>query len=195
MLDSARYFFAFLTVATLPFALAYWYVIHPFVGFWRATGPWVAYAVMLVVLALNVAIAWNWRDLLFAASYPVGPVHWIIAAALYVTAAAIQIKCQRHLKFRILVGLPELSPARHASKLLQTGIYSHIRHPRYVSISFGMLAAAIFCNYQSLWIITVLMFPALAGIVLLEERELRDRFGEAYIDYSRRVPRFLPRSR
>jgi len=193
MLDSVRYFFAFLTVATLPFALAYWYVIHPFIGFWRATGPWAAYAGALAVLGANVALAWIWRDPLFAVSYPVGPAHWVIAAVFYVTAAAVQIRCQRHLKFRILAGLPELSPERHAGELLQSGIYARIRHPRYVSVSFGMLAAAIFCNYQSLWIATILMFPALYGIVLFEERELRDRFGEAYVEYSRRVPRFIPR--
>jgi len=193
MLDSVRYFFAFLTLATLPFAVGYWYLIHPFIGFWRVAGPWVAYAGVLVVLGFNVAVVWIWRDALFAVSYPVGPVHWTIAAVLYVTAAVIQINVQRHLKFRILAGLPELSPERHAGELLQDGIYARIRHPRYVSVSFGMTAAAIFCNYQSLWIATILMFPALYGIVLLEERELRDRFGEAYIEYSRRVPRFVPR--
>ena len=193
MLDSVRYFLALLTLATLPWAIAYWYVIHPFVGFWRATGPWVVYTVAFAVLGLNVAVVWNWRDLLLATSYPVGPVVWITAAAFYLTAAAIQLKCQRHLKFRIRVGLPELASGGHGGELLQTGIYARIRHPRYVSVSFGMVAAAIFCNYQSLWIATVLMFPGLYGIVLLEERELRDRFGEAYVEYSRRVPRFIPR--
>jgi protein-S-isoprenylcysteine O-methyltransferase Ste14 len=29
--------------------------------------------------------------------------------------------------------------------------------------------------------------------ILLEEREMRRRFGQAYADYCRRVPRFLPR--
>lgn len=193
MLESVRYFFAFLTVGSIPFALGYWYLIHPFIGFWRATGPWVAYSVMIAVLALNLASTWHWREPLFAVSYPVGPVHWVIAAIFYVTAAAIQINVQRHLKFRVLAGLPELSPERHAGELLQNGIYARIRHPRYVSVSFGMLAAAIFCNYQSLWIITALIFPALYGVVLLEEHELRDRFGEAYAEYSRRVPRFIPR--
>lgn len=193
MLESVRYFFAFLTLGSLPFALLYWYLIHPFIGFWRTVGPWVAYTVVTLVLVLNLAVVWHWRDPLFAISYPVGPMHWIVAAVLYVTAAVVQINVQRHLKFRILAGLPELSPERHAGELLQTGVYARIRHPRYVSVAFGMLAAAVFCNYQSLWIVTVLMFPALYGIVLLEERELVDRFGEAYVDYSRRVPRFVPR--
>lgn len=193
MLESVRYFFAVLTLGSLPFALAYWYLIHPFVGFWRATGPWVAYAAMALVLALNLVAVWTWREPLFATSYSVGLPHWILAATCYVTAAAVQVTVQRQLKFRILAGLPELSPERHAGELLHTGIYARIRHPRYVSVAFGMLAAAIFCNYQSLWIATILMFPALYGIVLLEERELVDRFGEAYVDYSRRVPRFIPK--
>ena len=193
MVESVRYFFAVLTLGSLPFALGYWYLIHPFIGFWRATGPWVAYAAMTLVLAFNLVAVWIWREPLFAVSYPVGPAHWIVAAVFYLTAAAVQINVQRQLKFRILAGLPELSPDNHAGELLDTGIYARIRHPRYVSVAFGMLAAAIFCNYQSLWIATVLMFPALYGIVLLEERELVDRFGEAYADYARRVPRFIPR--
>jgi protein-S-isoprenylcysteine O-methyltransferase Ste14 len=35
--------------------------------------------------------------------------------------------------------------------------------------------------------------PALFLVVILEERELRQRFGDAHVEYCRRVPRFVPR--
>jgi protein-S-isoprenylcysteine O-methyltransferase Ste14 len=38
-----------------------------------------------------------------------------------------------------------------------------------------------------------LWLPGIYVIVRLEEKELRDRFGLAYDEYRRRVPRFLPR--
>jgi len=32
-------------------------------------------------------------------------------------------------------------------------------------------------------------------VVLLEEKELRNRFGDDYVRYSQRVPRFIPQMR
>ena len=39
------------------------------------------------------------------------------------------------------------------------------------------------------------MVPILHLVVLLEERELLERFGDAYRDYAGRVPRYVPRLR
>jgi protein-S-isoprenylcysteine O-methyltransferase Ste14 len=33
----------------------------------------------------------------------------------------------------------------------------------------------------------------MSWVVVLEERELRHRFGPVYEEYSRRVPRFIPK--
>jgi protein-S-isoprenylcysteine O-methyltransferase Ste14 len=37
-----------------------------------------------------------------------------------------------------------------------------------------------------------LTIPGLHAIVLLEERELVERFGQEYRDYALRVPRYIP---
>ncbi len=193
MLETVRYYIAYLTLATIPFALAYWYAIHPFVGFWRQRGAWWAFAMAAGLLGLNVALAWRWHASLLAVNYPVALPHFAVAGGFYLAAIAIELRCRRHLKFRTLAGVPELMPDGHSGELLDQGIYGKIRHPRYVAVSLGMLAVAIFCNDRSLWVLTLLTFPALYGIVLLEELELRDRFGCAYVEYSRRVPRFVPK--
>jgi len=38
-----------------------------------------------------------------------------------------------------------------------------------------------------------LSLPLIYFIVRLEERELRERFGTAYEEYCRQVPRFVPK--
>ncbi|NKB87666.1 MAG: hypothetical protein GKS06_05545 [Acidobacteria bacterium] len=192
MLDSIRYYLAWLTLATLPFAVLYWYAVHPFARFWRRFGGWGVGAVAVLMLLVNVAVVAFFREPLLAVSFAVAPLQRAVSGVLYLTAAVIDRVCRRHLTFRILVGAPEVN-AHDGGQLLQSGIYGRIRHPRYVAVSLGMLAAALFCNYYSLWIVTILMFPALYGIVLLEERELRERFGDDYRDYAARVPRFVPR--
>ena len=73
------------------------------------------------------------------------------------------------------------------------GVYTTIRHPRYVQLYLGLLGSAFIANYLALYLVTALWLPGLYVIVLLEEIELRDRFGPAYDDYCRRVPRFVPR--
>jgi protein-S-isoprenylcysteine O-methyltransferase Ste14 len=76
--------------------------------------------------------------------------------------------------------------------LLQEGIYSRIRHPRYTSFMFGVLAIAFFSNYLAMYVLVPLSAAALYLVVLLEEKELRNRFGDDYVRYSSRVPRFVP---
>jgi protein-S-isoprenylcysteine O-methyltransferase Ste14 len=196
MLDNIRYAVALLTVLTLPFAVLYWYLVHPFVGFWRRLGPAWTY-VILTALAILIGYAtWQVRGPLLAVEYGTGPPLWVAAAAAYALAIYVEIRCRRHLRLATLAGLPEIrSPEQSGGRLLCEGIYAQIRHPRYVSVSAGMLAAALFCNYLAVWVLAVAVPLALVGVVHFEERELRERFGEAYVEYAERVPRFVPRLR
>ena len=96
--------------------------------------------------------------------------------------------------FRILAGVPELeTEPDKQGKLLDEGPYAVIRHPRYVEVVFGTFAYAAIANYVGTWILAVMLLPVIHLVVLLEERELRERFGEEYREYSARVPRYVPR--
>ena len=56
------------------------------------------------------------------------------------------------------------------------------------------IAYAFIANYVGVYILAVVILPALHLVVLLEERELRHRFGEEYDLYRARVPRYIPRA-
>ena len=57
----------------------------------------------------------------------------------------------------------------------------------------AVLGYALFANYLGIYLLWLVSLPTLHLVVLLEERELRQRFGAAYDEYARAVPRYLPR--
>jgi protein-S-isoprenylcysteine O-methyltransferase Ste14 len=119
---------------------------------------------------------------------------WLLAPAVVCAASGtvIAVMRRRHLKYGILMGLPELSPGKYSGRLLTDGIYARIRHPRYVEVVLFTAAYAFLANYVGAYVATALTIPALYVTVLIEERELRDRFGATFEEYARRVPRFIP---
>ena len=109
-------------------------------------------------------------------------------------AGYIGWKRKKYLTMRILAGVPEVeTEVEKRGKLLDEGPYAIIRHPRYVEILFATCGYAAIANYLGCWILAVLMVPLIHLVVLLEERELIDRFGNAYREYAARVPRYFPR--
>jgi protein-S-isoprenylcysteine O-methyltransferase Ste14 len=61
-----------------------------------------------------------------------------------------------------------------------------------MAVWLGTVAVALFANYLAVYVLALVLVPALYLVVVLEERELRERFGEDYVTYSQRVPRFIP---
>ena len=88
---------------------------------------------------------------------------------------------------RVLVGLPELAPERHLVRLVTSGPYARVRHPRYIEFALAIFAFCLVSNYLTLYIVCALWVAAIYLIVFLEERELSGRFGEEYEAYRRRV--------
>jgi protein-S-isoprenylcysteine O-methyltransferase Ste14 len=134
------------------------------------------------------------REPILSVEYGTNRALWPLVVLFYGLSVWVEIRCRKHLKTKILLGSPELDPSGHGGRLITEGIYGKIRHPRYVAVSLGTVAVSFFCNYLAVYIIVVLLIPALYLVVVLEEKELRDRFGDEYVQYCEQVPRrFIPR--
>lgn len=191
--DLVRRWIAVLFVISLPPAILYWFIIHPFIGFWRRAGLWATYTFLTVFYLGSMAGLFLLRDRLLLRDLGTRLALMIAALPLIVVAAVISRKRKKYLTFRILAGMPEIAPGQHGIGLLREGIYSRIRHPRYVEFSLALVGYALFANFEGLYWMTAGILVLLFVIVLMEERELRERFGQEYIDYSAKVPRFIPR--
>lgn len=79
-------------------------------------------------------------------------------------------------------------------KIIDWNIYGILRHPVYAGVLRVIIALALL-NGNANSIAFILFAPlGLTGwIRLVEEKELVERFGQAYLDYRKRVPAFWPR--
>ncbi len=193
-MNSVRYFIALITLISLAPGILLWFVIHPFARFWRKLGPVWTYAVLSLPMALLMVGAFLARKRLLAVDFGTSPPLITLSVLTIAVGSCMAVKRRKLLTHGILVGLPEVSQRRYPGKLLTEGIYARIRHPRYIEALLWTLGYALFANYLAVYIGFLLAVPALYLVVLLEERELRDRFGAEYEEYCRRVPRFIPRA-
>jgi protein-S-isoprenylcysteine O-methyltransferase Ste14 len=82
---------------------------------------------------------------------------------------------------------------RRDHTLVVTGPYRFVRHPFYVAVALAMLGNALAAANWFLLGGGALVFVLLAIRTRIEEAELVARFGDAYLAYMRRTPRFLPK--
>ncbi len=84
------------------------------------------------------------------------------------------------------------SPLAPPRRLVARGLYRRSRNPMYVAYVTVALGEALFFGATVLLIYAAAIFLALhLMIVLHEEPELRQRFGEDYETYRKTVPRWL----
>jgi len=192
-METAAYWIALVTVVVAPPAILFWLIVHPLARQLRKMGPGVAYPAGLAIpIALGAAVV-RFREPLLRVHFGVSWPLVTLAIALFAVAFWLGMARSRYLPATSLLGWPELSAGAHPGRLITEGPYAHIRHPRYVETGLGLAAIALFCNYLATYALVAAYVPLIYWGVLLEERELRERFGEQYEQYCRQVPRFVPR--
>ena len=192
-METAAYYVALMMLLSSPYILVYWFVLHPLAHYWRRRGPVVTFVVVHSAMLVLIAALYPCRETLLRIHFGVSPPLVTLAVLFFAVSLYFGLRRARYLTFSIMVGIPEFSSDK-PGKLLTEGIYARIRHPRYVEGFFGLGGCALFTNYLAMYVLWAAYVPAFLLIVHFEERELRERFGEAYEAYCRRVPRFVPRS-
>ncbi|MGD8330152.1 MAG: isoprenylcysteine carboxylmethyltransferase family protein [Acidobacteriota bacterium] len=195
-MDTARYYLALILVVTYPPAFAFWFVVHPFIDFWRRRGAWITYGVMFPAMIASCVGLYALREPLLRVQFGTSWVLVGLGAALYAAAAVVEVRCRRYLKLRTLLGVPEIkAPQEGPGTLLCEGIYARVRHPRYVGVMLGGFGVALASNYLAAYVTMLALVPVAYALTAIEETELLQRFGDDYLHYRARVPRFVPRPR
>jgi protein-S-isoprenylcysteine O-methyltransferase Ste14 len=116
-----------------------------------------------------------------------------LAIPLWLIGTFIVLRCFWDFTFK---GRGTPAPIDPPKELVITGLYRYVRNPIYVGALSIFLGHFLWFGYRSLLIYTVLAFIGVhAFVVLYEEPTLKRKFGAAYEDYRKRVPRWIPRWR
>jgi len=193
--DRIRYAIALLMLVSGPGAVLFWLPIHPLAAFWRRIGWGWAYVVGCGVFALAGIILATYRHQLLSIEFGTSPVAICAGAVLIAAHLWLRRGWRQQLRMSTLIGLPELAPHRFTRTLLTEGVYGRIRHPRYVEILLGFSGLACLSNYLAAYGVAAFLVVLILALIPIEERELRQQFGQAYDEYRRRVPALLPRLR
>jgi protein-S-isoprenylcysteine O-methyltransferase Ste14 len=191
-MDTFRYIVALLLVTLVPAALLYWLLLHSLLPLWRRLGISAAqYFLWAAVIAVAFFFS-TWREELLRNNYGFQPMLAAIGIIFLAAAIIFRLQLERHLPWRVQLGLPEIDPMGHGQKLITSGPYAHTRHPRYVQVFLALAGWALLANYPAAYIAALLWIPLMLVIVRLEETELHHRFGGDYADYCEHVARFWP---
>ena len=142
--------------------------------------------IALATLLLGLALDW------FLPAFMVSGILWlrtrlIIGGIFIAIGAAIAI-----VAFRSFVQAgTNVEPWKPSLRLVTGGIFAWMRNPMYVALI--LLLAGIAIALGSDWILVLLLPAALIlhfGVVKREERYLTAKFGNTYLDYMSKVPRY-----
>jgi protein-S-isoprenylcysteine O-methyltransferase Ste14 len=170
----------------------FWFVVHPFVERWRASGRR-AYAFLLPVWGGFIAIAFLLMRPFRSAHFYRNWFAWAPAAIFFLLGFSIYRAAFQRFDRAKVSGLAELEPGRHRQQLITTGIRARVRHPIYLGHLCEVAAWCIGTGLVALYALAAFAVISGAIMVRMEDRELEARFGDAFRAYRQRVPGVVPR--
>lgn len=166
----------------------FWLIVHPQIRRWRGR-PRAAYATALLGSWVPVTLCLIvFRRMIFAQGHPgdlqIGVGLLLIAAGIHLFARA-----KRDLGVARFIGKAEI---QGSGEVVDTGVYARVRNPRYGGMILAVIGACTLAATPLMWAVCGVWFAMVMIVIAFEERELRGRVGAPYVEYCRRVPRFIP---
>ncbi len=192
-METIRYLVAVLLYLSLPTFLLYWFLIHFFIGLWRNLGVVRTYLLILIIIGTEITLLFRAKDNFFITDYSASAINMGAAVVLLMLSAFFLKTVSDTMSLKVLAGIPEISPKKIPQKLMIDWPFSLVRHPRYLQVAIGLFGASLFANFRTSYVVFIIWAITLKLIMTLEERELRVRFGNAYVEYSKKVPQLIPR--
>jgi protein-S-isoprenylcysteine O-methyltransferase Ste14 len=83
---------------------------------------------------------------------------------------------------------------KKTQEVITDGPYSIVRHPLYLFSFIGAIGIGLTSDNILVLVALVIFYLSYYPLTILsEEKTLTKKFGQAYIDYAKRTPRFLPK--
>jgi protein-S-isoprenylcysteine O-methyltransferase Ste14 len=77
----------------------------------------------------------------------------------------------------------------HTTKLVDTGIYSIVRHPQYVTFMLWAIAGMLLFQHWVIVLLGIPIFPLTYADLFKADRDAIEKFGDDYEAYMKKVPR------
>jgi len=121
------------------------------------------------------------------------PINFIVAVFLIISGLSFSA-WSILVQFKIGKGTPiPLMPTR---RLIVEGPYAYCRNPMTLGIILYYLGISVWITSSSSIVLTMLFTASILTYVkLVEEKELKARFGQEYIEYKKKTPFLIPRKK
>jgi protein-S-isoprenylcysteine O-methyltransferase Ste14 len=139
-----------------------------------------------LIFVAGYALGW-----LVGRMWPLGSANPVMEAVGAIVAGAGLALAAWAMSTFILAGTP-IFPNRPATALVTHGPYRFSRNPMYTSLTLlyiGLALATV--TWWALPLLPLVLYVLHRAVIAREERYLTQAFGDAYLEYTRRVRRWL----
>jgi protein-S-isoprenylcysteine O-methyltransferase Ste14 len=93
------------------------------------------------------------------------------------------------IEFRKKGGVRKGKSYIHTTKLVDTGIYSIVRHPQFVTFMLWAIAGVLLFQHWVIVLLGIPIFPLTYMDLIRADRDAIEKFGDDYKAYMKKVPR------